>query len=90
MSYLHLLKAKAKAKLTKQKVDDMKTGIHIGVSKKVVKGISKAIIAILSSGAEQKTMRAALATLKESTQVNNSMITNCVFTDGKTEEESNG
>ena len=55
----------------------MKTGIRIGVSKKAVKEVSKAINAILSSGAEEKTIRAALTALQGTCQVNHTSLHNC-------------
>ena len=59
----------------------MKTGIHIGASRRTVNATSKAITKILKSGVEQKTMRVALATLNTVCQVNGTMVSHCHVSD---------
>ena len=60
----------------------MNSMLHIGgVSPESVKELRAAINDILASGAEQKTLRAALLTLSKGCQVNveNTTVSNCNF-----------
>lgn len=67
----------------------MKTGISIGVDAVVVKASQAAILAILESGAEQETLRCALAALGTTCSVNGTMVTNCmVYGDGPPKKKS--
>ena len=55
--------------------------IHIGVNETAVKEARLGISEILKSGAEQKTIRAALHTLRNLCNVNNTTISGCTFGD---------
>lgn len=55
----------------------MKYGIYIGARKGAVREYRHAIGEILSSGCEQKTLRAALETLRVGCAVNHTSLNNC-------------
>jgi len=54
-------------------------GVQVGVSEKAIEATVAGIIAILNSGQEQETLRAALETMRHATSVNNTTITSCNF-----------
>jgi hypothetical protein len=58
----------------------MKSAINIGASEQTVNVVGGAILAILKSDADQKTIRAALTVLTKACQVSNVSISDCQFT----------
>jgi hypothetical protein len=58
----------------------VKSMLYIGASAKAVKSARKTILGILSSCAEQETLRTALTTLSTLCGVNNSTIRDCTLT----------
>jgi hypothetical protein len=60
--------------------------VNIGVSKETVAELNNAIFNILTSGAEQKTLRKALDVLGRACRIENTMISGCSFVTGQTEK----
>jgi len=54
-------------------------GISVGVQKETIKEIAESIKSILTSGAEQKTMRCALNVLNTATTIKDVVISNCTI-----------
>jgi len=59
--------------------------IHIGSSPETIREARESILALLKSGAEQETIRAAIKAFTEVAGVSNTAISNCnfVYGDGK-------
>ena len=55
------------------------SAINIGASPQAIEESGKAILAILNSGAEQKTLRCALKAFCDTSKVEHSSISNCNF-----------
>jgi hypothetical protein len=61
----------------------VKYGVFIGVTKEAVVEVRKAILEILGSRNDQKTIRVALQTLKDGVKVENAHISNVSIDGGK-------